>query len=148
MNTKRFQLDLTEAEHSVLEQLVRQSGVKTKRELVSNALTLFRWAATELLHGRSVGSIDANGAMVKQLEMPGLAAFSAAAARLDRQRPAPDELAARITREGVPAEEVLRAMKQKLAEVPHGHGQGVSRSRGEAPPTLGDHLAGSGEVHG
>ena len=75
METKRFQLDLTEKEHAEMERLMAFAGIKTKREFISNAVTMFRWAAMELLQGRKIGSIDDNGGM-KQLEMPALQSFS------------------------------------------------------------------------
>ncbi len=82
METKRFQLDLSIHEHEEMERLMARAGLKTKREFVSNALTLFRWAANELVQGRSIGSVDAGGD-VKQLEMPALAAFASVGSKFD-----------------------------------------------------------------
>lgn len=75
METKRFQLDLSEKEHAEMERLMAFAGIKTKREFISNAVTMFRWAAMELLQGRKIGSFDDKG-QLKQLEMPALQVFS------------------------------------------------------------------------
>jgi len=69
MQTKRFQLDLSEQEHVEMERLMAHAGIKTKREFVSNALTLFKWAAMEMLQGRTIASADAKGSL-KELQMP------------------------------------------------------------------------------
>lgn len=85
--TKRFQLDLTATEHAEMERLMGQAGLRTKREFVSNALTLFRWAANELLYGRSIAAVDVTGQVVKQLEMPALSTFAAIGQRIQQKLP-------------------------------------------------------------
>ena len=120
MQTKRFQLDLTEQEHAEMERLANLAGIKTKREFVSNALTLFRWAAAELANGRAIGSFDAAGKLHKQLEMPALtalAACGAAAERLNRRMPTSEQLDERTQEPSVPMAEVLAELSKRLGEI-------------------------------
>lgn len=120
MTTKRFQLDLSEVEHDEMERLMAAAGIKTKREFVSNALTLFRWAVAELEANRRVGSFAPAGDQLKQMEMPSLAAISAARARLD-ERTANSPATSPAT-DRRPMAEVLAELRQKLAEMEHEKG--------------------------
>jgi len=128
MQTKRFQLDLTEQEHAEMERLANLAGIKTKREFVSNALTLFRWAAAELANGRQVASIRPDGTVVKQLEMPCLSPFSMLFDEFDRIRPSPEQLNARGNRGGRTSDDLLAELKRQLQGLPDEH---------EANPALG-----------
>ncbi len=107
METKRVQLDLSESEHAEMERLMAQSGLKTKREFVSNALTLFRWAAREVAGGSVIAAIPRNGNPMKQLEMPCLSAFTPLAEFFPSAPPDRDEVLARAGRAGRTAAEVL-----------------------------------------
>ena len=117
METKRLQVDLTEKEHTELDRLSALAGLKTKREFVINALTLFRWAANELAAGRQVGSFDPRGGPTKQLEMPCLVPFAEIAVALAKVRPSAAELWARVERGGVPSSDALGAMGHPSREV-------------------------------
>lgn len=119
MDNKRLQVDLTEKEHAELERLSEIAGLKTKREFVVNALTLFRWVGNELAAGRVIGSFTPDGRDRKQLEMPCLQGFVQLAQDLDRASPSADELRQRANRGGLPAEQVLAEMR-KLLEATHG----------------------------
>lgn len=70
--TYRFQVDISPKEHESLTQLARLAGLRTKKDLFSNALALFRWAAKERLNGRSIASIDDTTKEVRQFETPAL----------------------------------------------------------------------------
>lgn len=115
--TKRFQLDLTEAEHAEMTRLMGQAGIKTKREFVSAALTLFRWAANELLYGRVVAAVAPDGG-IRQLEMPALATFAAAGQRVQRAMPGVIADADRHHDGPVrPARETVEVIRQAIAEL-------------------------------
>lgn len=114
METKRVQLDLTEQEHAEMERLMVHSGLKTKREFMSNALTLFKWAANELANGRRIASLDPDGQSVVHFTMPCLEAFSKLADELDRRSPSAEELRARSRRGGMPASQVMAEMRKLL----------------------------------
>ena len=71
----RFQIDLTKDELDAIERLGNLAALRTKKEVILNALTLFRWAAKEILYGRTICSIDERTQAVKQLEIPALSAI-------------------------------------------------------------------------
>ena len=114
METKRVQLDLSEQEHAEMERLMAHAGLKTKREFVSNALSLFKWAANELANGRRIASLDPDGQSVVHFTMPCLEAFSRLAEELDRRSPSAEELRARSRRGGIPASQVMAEMRKLL----------------------------------
>lgn len=70
----RFQIDLTKEELNSIERLGTLAGLRTKKEVILNAITLFRWAAKEILSGRTICSIDERTKAIKQLELPALTA--------------------------------------------------------------------------
>lgn len=113
---KRFQLELTEREHDELELLMAHAGIKTKREIVSNALALFRWAALETLHGKQIASATPDGKVVKQLEMPSLAAFVRHAEAFNKLLPSREEVLNRATQPGESFDEVLAEIDRDTKE--------------------------------
>ena len=115
METERIQLDLTEQESADMERLMAFAGLKTKREFVSHALTLFRWASDELLHNRTIASMDALGQLVKQLELPCLTAFAAAGQRADRAMPTAKQLDESAQTPARPAREALDEARRILS---------------------------------
>ena len=60
-NTLRVQIELNENHVARLEELMRQAGIRTRRELFDHALTLLLWAAQERKIGRKIGSIQPDG---------------------------------------------------------------------------------------
>ncbi len=72
----RFQLDLTTDELNSIERWSSMAGFRTKKELLINAFTLFRWAAQQVLRGRSICAVDESTGEVRHLEMPALAAIA------------------------------------------------------------------------
>lgn len=73
---KRFQIDLTEDELRSIDRLGALAGLRTKKEVVLNAITLLRWAAREIMYGRMVGSINRETGAVKEVELPALSIIS------------------------------------------------------------------------
>lgn len=53
-----------------LDQLMKLSGVSTKKEFVNSALTLLKWAINQRRAGRIIGSIDERKDSYRELEMP------------------------------------------------------------------------------
>ena len=121
METKRVQLDLSEQEHAEMERLMFHSGLKTKREFVCNAITLFGWAAKEILKGHRVGAISGDGRMVKELAMPSLTPFASIADELARLRPSREEIFARIARGGIPTDDFLAGTSFSPEDGTNGH---------------------------
>ena len=76
VTTHRFQIDLTRSELDSIERLAQLAGFRTKKELITNAVTLFRWATKETLYGRSICSRNEATGEIRQLEMPALTAIA------------------------------------------------------------------------
>jgi hypothetical protein len=56
----RIQFELNSAQLEDLESMMRAGGVRTKKELFNNALTMLRWAIRQKENGRVVGSLKGN----------------------------------------------------------------------------------------
>ncbi len=56
----RFQFELPKEKIEKLENMINASGVKTKKELLSNALVLLEWAFRETEKGNTIASISQN----------------------------------------------------------------------------------------
>jgi hypothetical protein len=66
----RLQIEIDEAQMRELESLAELSGVRTKKDLLNNALTLLKWAARQRMEGYSIQSVNQSEGIVKELEMP------------------------------------------------------------------------------
>lgn len=69
-DTVRLQIEIDRERMEEIEELLRLGGLKTKRDLFNNALTLLKWASREKARGNSICSADANGKIQKELELP------------------------------------------------------------------------------
>jgi hypothetical protein len=78
----RLQIEIDEAQMKELERLAELSGVRTKKDLLNNALTLLKWAARQRMQGYTIQSVSQSEGTVKELEMPLLETLAAAARRL------------------------------------------------------------------
>jgi len=67
---KRIQFELDGERNEDLERLMREVGVRTKREFFNYALSLLKWAIEERRQGRRIASIDSENGRIKELEMP------------------------------------------------------------------------------
>jgi len=68
----RIQLDLPDEQVAELDELMRETKMRTRKDLFNNALTLFGWAVKEKKAGRLIASIDESQEVVKELLMPAL----------------------------------------------------------------------------
>lgn len=66
----RVQFELTEEKVRELEALMEESGVKTKKDFINNALTLLEWAIEEKKAGRMIASVDKNEESYREVLMP------------------------------------------------------------------------------
>ena len=73
----RLQVEIDQAHMEEIEELLRLGGLKTKRELLNNALTLLKWAVREKAKGNSICSASPNGLIQKELELPFLETVAA-----------------------------------------------------------------------
>lgn len=72
----RIQFELPDDKVAELEKLMAESGIKTKKELFNNALTLFEWAIKERKAGKTIASVDEKAERYKELLMPALSAVT------------------------------------------------------------------------
>lgn len=66
----RIQLELADEKVKELEELMSQVGLKTKKDLLNNALTLLEWAVRERSQGRIIASVDEEDEKYKEIVMP------------------------------------------------------------------------------
>lgn len=66
----RLQVEMDQEQMAELEELLKLGGLKTKKDLLNNALTLLKWAAREKAKGNAICSINEQEHMRKELEMP------------------------------------------------------------------------------
>jgi len=79
MNTKRFQVEISDDQMEELKQLMDLGGIPTNKDLFNNALTLFKWAARAKQQGLAICSVDGESKTIRELEMPALDVISARA---------------------------------------------------------------------
>jgi hypothetical protein len=77
----RLQIEIDEAQMKELEKLAELSGVRTKKDLLNNALTLLKWAARQRMQGYAIQAVHHPDGIVKELEMPLLDTLAAASRR-------------------------------------------------------------------
>src|SRR5208282_347078 len=68
----RLQLEFPDTMVKVIEDLMSLTGLRTKKELFNNALTLFKWAIEERRAGRQIASLDGARGLYRELHMPAL----------------------------------------------------------------------------
>ena len=70
MSKTRLNIDLSEHQIAVLEDLMRVGGVATKKDLFNNALTLLEWAMREVHNRRIIASVDEKNERYREFQMP------------------------------------------------------------------------------
>lgn len=68
----RIQLELPEDRVRNLENLMEETGLATKKDLLNDALALFQWAVRERMSGRIIASVDEQNNRYKELTMASL----------------------------------------------------------------------------
>lgn len=66
----RVQLELPEEQVEALDQLSEQLGIRTRKELFNNALTLLEWAVQERKAGRFIASVDEDQTRLREILLP------------------------------------------------------------------------------
>jgi hypothetical protein len=66
----RVQFELPENKIKELETLMEEAGIRTKKDLFNNALSLLEWAIKERREGRIIASIDEKNHKYKEVIMP------------------------------------------------------------------------------
>jgi len=72
MGMTRIQFELSEDRNKELEALMEKTGIRTKKDLFNNALTLLEWAVKEKRSGRIIASVDEREKKFKEIVMPAL----------------------------------------------------------------------------
>jgi metal-responsive CopG/Arc/MetJ family transcriptional regulator len=75
---KRIQFELPEEKVSELERLMDESGIKTRKDLLNNALMLLEMAIKERKEGRTLVSVDEKKNRYKEVLMPILSSIARA----------------------------------------------------------------------
>jgi hypothetical protein len=84
----RFQVEIDENQMRELEQLAELGGLRTKKDLLNNALTLLKWAARQKTQGNAILTFDRDAGVYRELEMPFLESLASFARRkTDREQP-------------------------------------------------------------
>jgi hypothetical protein len=68
----RLQLDLSETNDEVIGTLMVMCDLRTKKDVVENALMLLGWAANEAQHGYTIAAIDEKNQVFKEIQTPAL----------------------------------------------------------------------------
>jgi hypothetical protein len=82
-----FNLDLSNAHEALIKQLQDMCELKTKKDVIENALTILGWAAAESTRGYSIASVDDEHKVYREIQMPALSA-ARMKAQLKKQMPA------------------------------------------------------------
>jgi hypothetical protein len=67
-----IQLELPDSRVPELEDLMEKTGLATRKDLLNDALGLFKWAVRERRAGRTIASVDEKNDRYKELSMPSL----------------------------------------------------------------------------
>ena len=69
-NVTRIQFELPNGKVKHIEELMREANIRTKKDLLNNALTLLEWAIKEKKRGHEIASIDEKSKAYKEIVMP------------------------------------------------------------------------------
>lgn len=82
----RLQLDLSETSDDLIEKLMPLCDLKTKKDVVENALMLLGWAATEASKGRSIAAVDEERSVYREISSPALEGAKSHPTRQERRK--------------------------------------------------------------
>ena len=68
----RLQLDLSETSDDVIVTLMKICDLRTKKDVVENALMLLGWAASEVQRGSAIAAVDEKNKVFKEIQIPAL----------------------------------------------------------------------------
>ena len=69
-DTYKLQVEMTTEQFDALNELQNLGGLRTKKELLDNALTLLKWAVRQKKEGNVIMSVNAGNGRVRELELP------------------------------------------------------------------------------
>ena len=68
--TNRLQIEMDDERIQDMEQLMKDCGMRTKKEFVNNAFTLLEWAVRERKKGFIIASFDEDNDRLRELALP------------------------------------------------------------------------------
>jgi len=68
----RLQLDLSETDNALITTLMEMCDLRTKKDVVENALMLLGWAAKEAQRGLMIAAVDEENKNYKEVQTPAL----------------------------------------------------------------------------
>lgn len=71
----RIQYEVSKKQEEAIKTLMEITGVKTRIDLLNNALSLFEWAVNEKKSGRSIASLDETDNVKREIVMPALSSL-------------------------------------------------------------------------
>lgn len=77
----KVQLELPEEKVRQLEIIMEEAGIRTKKDFINNALTLFLWAVRETKAGRVIASFDEKEKKYREVALPALENLAVEAVR-------------------------------------------------------------------
>lgn len=83
----RLQIEIEQEQMAELERFQELGGLRTKKDLLNNALTLLKWAARERGQGNAIVSLNEREQVRKELEMPFLETYASNVAHLASTSP-------------------------------------------------------------
>jgi hypothetical protein len=72
MQVQRIQIEVPADRLRELDEIMADSSITTRKELINNALTLFEWAVNEVKRGHIIASIDEDDGRYREITMPAL----------------------------------------------------------------------------
>ncbi|SFD03063.1 hypothetical protein [Collimonas sp. OK412] len=66
----RIQFDLPDTKIADLDRIMSEGGIKTRKELFNNALSLLEWAIKQKKTGRIIAALDEKSESYRELSMP------------------------------------------------------------------------------
>ena len=66
----RLQVELNQEQLTVIEDLQNSGGLRTKKDLLDNALTLLKWSVKQKKEGHLIVAMNPNTGAVKELQLP------------------------------------------------------------------------------
>lgn len=74
MATVRLQIEMDENRMKELEFLMQECGIRTKKDLINNALTLFKWVVNKRKSGHEIAAVNSESNRHIEFDMPALSA--------------------------------------------------------------------------
>lgn len=75
MATRQLRVEIDEEKLVEMEFLMHECEIRTKKDLINNALTLFKWAVGQRKRGQEIAAVDPKDKSFVEFDMPALSAI-------------------------------------------------------------------------